>query len=71
MARDLNVGDRLRTVGGVTRVASITKEKSQPVFNLDVVADRNFFVGQAAVLVHDHTLVDATTEPFDATPTLR
>ena len=63
MARDLKVGDPVRTLGGVARVAKIDEGKVQPVFNLDVEGDADFFVGEAAALVHDNTLPDLKQRP--------
>ncbi len=68
MARDLKVGDPVRTLGGVSRVAKIEEGSVQPVFNLDVEGDSDFFVGGAAALVHDNTLPDLKQAPFDAPP---
>ncbi len=68
MARHLQAGDRLRTLGGVLAVESIAAGTVEPVFNLDVAEDANFFAGQAAVLVHDNTLPDPRLVPFDAPP---
>jgi Pretoxin HINT domain len=67
MARDLKVGDPIRTVGDVTRVTTIEPEKVQPVFNLDIADDADFFVGSVGALVHDNTLPDLRLAPFDAT----
>lgn len=66
MARDLKAGDPIRTLGGVMKVASIEPGTVQPVFNLDVEGDADFFVGEAAALVHDNTLPDLKQHPFDA-----
>ena len=56
MARELKAGDRLRMVGGVAAIESITPDATQPVYNLDVASNRNFCVGKAGLLVHDFTL---------------
>ena len=66
MARDLKVGDLLRTIGGVAAVEAVTPEKTQPVYNLEVAEGRSFFVGSVGALVHDNSLVEATPTPFDA-----
>ncbi len=66
MARDLKAGDPVRTLGGVATVASVVADKTQPVFNLEVADGHDFFVGRAAALVHDNSLVEATPAPFDA-----
>ncbi len=70
MARDLKAGDPLRIVGGVVTVDSITPAPAQPVFNLDVARDRNFFVGSQGLLVHDFSFVQPVIEPFDRQPEL-
>ena len=66
MARDLKPGDALRTLGGVESVSSIEPGKVEPVYNLDVAQDADFFVGQRGALVHDNTLPDLRIAPFDA-----
>ena len=66
MARDLKVGDVLRTLGGLAKVKAIEDGPVQPVFNLDVAEDADFFVGARGVLVHDNTLPDLRMTPFDA-----
>ena len=66
MARDLKVGDPIRTLGGVAKVTAIEADKVQPVFNLDVADDADFFAGPSAALVHDNTLPDLRQRPFDA-----
>jgi len=38
----------------------------QPVFNLDVAEDADFFAGKLGALVHDNTLPDLRIVPFDA-----
>ena len=70
MARDLKVGDTIRTVGGLARVESIEPDAVIPVFNLEVAENSSYFVGQAGFLVHDYTVVRPVATPFDATPTL-
>ena len=45
MARELKAGDRLRMLGGVVEIESIETDKTQPVYNLDVAQNRDFFVG--------------------------
>ena len=70
MARDLEPGDRVRTLGGLVRVGSIDTADVQPVFNLDVADTADFFVGQQGALVHDNTLPDLRQAPFDASPSL-
>lgn len=66
MARELKVGDPLRTLGGVARVEAIVDDRIQPVFNLEVGEGHSFLVGKLGTLVHDNSLVEATHNPFDA-----
>jgi hypothetical protein len=70
MARDLKPGDAVRTVGGTARVLAVESDEAQPVFNLEVAQDRDFFVGGAGALVHDFSLVKPVEKPFDAAPEL-
>ena len=70
MARDLQVGDSLRVIGGVATVEAVEPNQTEPVFNLEVAAGGSFFVGQVGALVHDNSLVEATPNPFDSTATL-
>jgi hypothetical protein len=65
MARELKAGDRLRMVGGVATIESITPDSTQPVYNLDVASNRNFCVGKAGLLVHDFSFVQPVLAPFD------
>ena len=70
MARELKPGDRLRMVGGTVQIESIETDKTQPVHNLDVADNRDFFVGAKGLLVHDFSFVQAVLEPFDRQPDL-
>jgi hypothetical protein len=70
MARELKAGDRLRDVGGVVEVQSVTDEAVQPVFNLEVAGNRDYFVGKTGALVHDYSFVQTVREPFDREPDL-
>ncbi len=70
MARELQAGDVLRTLGGVVRIASIDAGATEPLYNLTVARNRSFFVGQGGVLVHDNTLPEARLKPFDEPPAL-
>ena len=70
MARDLKPGDEIRTLGGVARVAAVVADRVQPVFNLEVGENQSFFTGKAAALVHDNSLVQPVTGPFDEMPDL-
>ncbi len=65
MARDLKPGDAIRTIGGVARVQSIEASTHQPVYNLDVAENRDFFVGTKGFLVHDFSFVQPVLAPFD------
>lgn len=67
-ARELEPGDRLRTLDGVATVVAIEKGEEAPVFNLDVAEDHTYFVGEKATLVHDNTLPPIIPPPpFDST----
>jgi len=70
MARDLNPGDRVRTMGGVVSIEAIEPDEVQPVFNLDIAENADFFVGEQGALVHDNSLPDLRLIPFDAPPSL-
>ena len=70
MARDLKPGDRLRVLGGTAEVRSIKPDDQQPVYNLDVADDRDFFVGTKGLLVHDFSFVQPVLAPFDREPDL-
>jgi hypothetical protein len=65
MARELAVGDPIRTLKGTAKVAKIEEGQVVPVFNLDVAGDADFFVGRLASLVHDNSLPDLRQPPFD------
>jgi Pretoxin HINT domain len=66
MARDLKPGDTLRVLGGTARVAAVEKDAAQPVFNLEVAEGQSFFVSGLGALVHDNSLVEPVSNPFDA-----
>jgi Pretoxin HINT domain len=70
MARELKAGDHLRMVGGTVTIESIEADKTQPVYNLEVAQNRNFFVGSRGLLVHDFSFVQPVAEPFDREPEL-
>lgn len=70
MARDLKPGDTIRTLHGLESVESVSADKIQPVFNLEVARGHSFFVGEAGILVHDNSLIETVDHPFDATPAL-
>jgi hypothetical protein len=68
MTRELKPGDTLRLLGRSTRVAKVEEEKVQPVFNLEVAQTHSFFAGTHPALVHDNSLIESVTQPFDAEP---
>jgi hypothetical protein len=68
MARDLKPGDTVRTLGGTAVVDSVEPVGEQPVFNLEVAGGHSFFVGGRGLLVHDNSLVEPVSRPFDAAP---
>src|SRR5205823_559245 len=70
MARELKPGEMIRTLDGPARVLAMEDGDVQPVYNLDVAGDRDFFVGWHGALVHDNSLPAPLREPFDAAPTL-
>jgi hypothetical protein len=70
MARNLTVGDQVRTLGGTARVESITATGVMPVFNLVVAENSDYFVGNREILAHDDTMVQTVHAPFDASPDL-
>jgi tetratricopeptide (TPR) repeat protein len=70
MARDLKVGDQLRTLNGTAAVTSIEDGEVVPVYNLDVADDADFFVGEVGALAHDNSLPNLRQQPFDKPSTL-
>ena len=70
MARQLKPGDTVRTLGGLVRITAVESDQVQPVFNLQVADGQSFFVGTAGTLVHDNSVVEPVTAPFDAAPSL-
>jgi hypothetical protein len=70
MARDLKPGDAVRCIGGISRLESVEPGKVEPVFNLDVAHNQNFFVGQQGHLVYDFSIVQPVSAPFDRVPAL-
>ena len=55
VAKHVEPGDRLFTVGGSAQVESIEQEPATPVFNLVVNDFHTFAVGELQVLVHDNS----------------
>jgi Pretoxin HINT domain len=70
MARDLKVGDPIRTLNGTVEVTSIEDGEVVLVYNLDVAEDADFFVGQVAALAHDNSLPNLRERPFDNAATM-
>ena len=66
MARDLKVGEPIRTLSGTVQVTAINDGAVGPVFNLEVADDDDFFVGEVGALAHDNTVPDLRETPFDA-----
>ncbi len=71
MARELEPGDILRTLGGRARVEKVEPDAIQPLYNLDVARSRTFFAGGDQLLVHDNTLPDHRLKPFDELPVVK
>ena len=69
MARELKAGDRLRMIGDVVEIQSIEPDATQPVYNLDVAENRDFFVGTKGLLVHDFSFVQPVLRRSTASPT--
>ena len=65
MARDLKRGDRLRTISGISTVESLEPDATRSVYNLNVAENRDFFIGNAGILVHDVSFVLPVSQPFD------
>ena len=57
-------------VGGTVPIESVETDKTQPVFNLNVAENRDFFVGKTGLLVHDFSFVQPVVYPFDRQPEL-
>jgi hypothetical protein len=66
MARELKPGDVVRVLGGTARVDGVDSDTVQPVFNLQVAEGQSFFVGNSGALVHDNSIVNPVSAPFDA-----
>ena len=69
MARELKIGDLLRTLGGTSKVVSLEIGETVPVFNLDVAGSHTYFVGERDALVHDNTLPELREKGFDVAAT--
>jgi hypothetical protein len=70
MARDLKPGDVVRDIGGTSKLESVEPGKVEPVYNLDVAQNRNFFIGKPGHLVYDFSIVQPVAAPFDHVPDL-
>lgn len=66
MARDLKPGDAVRVLGGSRALDAVEPGEVQPVYNLDVAENRDFFVGEQGFLVYDFSIVVPPNAPFDA-----
>ena len=55
MAKEIDEGNVLHTVGGPISVDSIAPDGEEAAYNLVVANTSNYFVGQKGVLVHDNT----------------
>jgi len=66
MARDLKPGDTVRVLGGALALDAVEPGEVQPVYNLDVAENRDFFVGEQGFLVYDFSIVQPPAAPFDA-----
>lgn len=64
-ARDLHPGDRIRALERVLVVKSIEHRAVQPVFNLVVAENHDYFVGKSGALVHDNDYAPRVERPFD------
>ncbi len=49
MARDLKAGDKLRMIGGAASIQATDPGATQPIYNLDVAQNRDFFVGKTGL----------------------
>jgi hypothetical protein len=54
------------SLGGLSKVVSVTAGPVVPLFNLGVARNRTLFVGRHDALVHVNTPPDPRLEPFDA-----
>ncbi len=55
MAKELQVGDRLVSLGGSATVTALAKQPPEPAYNLIVADFGTYFVGDGRILVHDNT----------------
>jgi hypothetical protein len=55
MAKELQVGDRVVSLGGTAKVTALAKQPPEPAYNLIVADFGTYFVGDGRILVHDNT----------------
>jgi hypothetical protein len=55
MAKELQVGDRVVSLGGSATVTALAKQPAEPAYNLIVADFGTYFVGDGRILVHDNT----------------
>jgi hypothetical protein len=55
MAKELQVGDHVVSLGGTAEVTALAKQPPQPAYNLIVADFGTYFVGNGRILVHDNT----------------
>ena len=70
VGRDLVINGTSFTLVGIAPVKAVTEDRTQPVFNLELVEGDSFFVGKDGALVHDNSVVRPVSEAFDARPAL-
>jgi len=54
----------------ISVVVAVTKDKVQPVFNLQLDGGDDFCVGELGVIAHDNSFVEPVEHPFDGVPAL-
>ena len=67
-ARDITVGDIVRTIDGPVAVTSVEPDATQPVFNFGVGAHHGILAGTAGVLAHDDSPIPPTPQSSMAIP---
>lgn len=65
-ARDLKPGMPLTSRAGSVLVEAVSQSTVEPLFNLVVERDANYFVGTEGVLSHDHTIPKVVVKPTAA-----
>jgi hypothetical protein len=56
MAKELSIGDLVRTIAGPATIESIEPAPEQAAYNLVVAEFNTYFAGKSKLLVHDNTL---------------